>query len=49
MQFKKDKYKIGHTEYTVEGEWLNGVQHGLCILESQYGRGVHTFTHGKQH
>ena len=48
MQFKKDKYKIGRTEYTVEGEWLNGVPHGVCIVEHEYERGVTTFTHGKQ-
>ena len=49
MQFKKDTYKIPFFgEYTVEGEWVNGVPHGVCIVESEYGRGVTTFTHGKQ-
>ena len=33
----------------MEGEWLNGVPHGVCIVESQDHRGVSTFTHGKQH
>jgi hypothetical protein len=46
MQFKKDKYKIGWIEYIVEGEWLNGVPHGVCIVESKGYRGVATFTHG---
>ena len=45
MQFKKDKYSA----YTVEGEWLNGKPHGVCIVESTSGRGVYTFTHGKNH
>ena len=50
MQFKKDTYRISiGTEWTVEGEWLNGVPHGVCIVESEYERGVTTFTHGKQH
>jgi hypothetical protein len=31
----------------VEGEWLNGVPHGICIIESHDGRGVMVFTHGK--
>ena len=49
MQFKKDTYKIPfYGEYTVEGEWLNGVPHGVCIVESEYVRGVTTFTHGKE-
>jgi hypothetical protein len=33
MQFKKDKYFCNEKEYTVEGEWLNGVPHGVCIIE----------------
>ena len=49
MQFKKDKYKIGGTKWFVEGEWLNGVPHGVCIVESEHYRGVITFTHGKEH
>ena len=49
MQFKKDTYRISiGTEWTVEGEWLNGVPHGVCIVESEYVRGVTTFTHGKE-
>ena len=47
MQFKKDKYIIDEEEFTVEGEWLNGVPHGVCIIDSKYRRGVYTFTHGK--
>ena len=38
MQFKKDKYIIDEEEFTVEGEWLNGVPHGVCIFESKDGR-----------
>jgi hypothetical protein len=34
MQFKKDKYICDEKEYTVEGEWLNGVPHGVCIIET---------------
>ena len=40
MQFKKDKYIHDGEEYTVEGEWLNGVPHGVCIIESVNIRGV---------
>ena len=48
MQFKKDKYLVGEKEeFTVEGEWLNGVPHGVCIVESEDVSGVITFTHGK--
>jgi hypothetical protein len=49
MQFKKDAYTSGGIEYTVEGEWLNGVPHGVCIVDSKDYRGVTTFTHGKEH
>ena len=50
MQFKKDKHIIfGDVECTVEGEWLNGVPHGVCIVDSEYLRGIVTFTHGKMH
>ena len=50
MQFKKDKHiMFGDEEWTVEGEWLNGVPHGVCIVDSQYFRGIITFTHGKIH
>ena len=47
MQFKKDKHVVDGEEWTVEGEWLNGVPHGVCIVDSEYTRGVITFTHGK--
>jgi hypothetical protein len=40
MQFKKDKYIHDGKEYTVEGEWLNGVPHGVCIIESKDRRGI---------
>ena len=30
----------------VEGEWLNGVPHGICIVEDHQARGVLVFTHG---
>ncbi len=33
MQFKKDKYILDEEEYTIEGEWLNGVPHGVCIID----------------
>ena len=32
---------------TVEGEWLNGVPNGVCIVESDKLRGIVTFTNGK--
>jgi hypothetical protein len=31
----------------VEGEWLNGVPHGICIVENEEGRGIAVFNHGK--
>lgn len=31
----------------MEGEWLNGVPHGLCIVENEEGRGIAVFNHGK--
>jgi hypothetical protein len=49
MQFKKDKYLVDEKEFTVEGEWVNGVPHGVCIVETEDYRGVQTFTHGKEH
>jgi hypothetical protein len=49
MKFKKDKYYVDDEEFTVEGEWLNGVPHGVCIVETEDAKGVHTFTHGKDH
>jgi hypothetical protein len=47
MKFKKDKYILDEIEFTVEGEWLNGVPHGVCIIDREDRRGVCTFTHGK--
>ena len=47
IQFKKDKFILFGKEATVEGEWLNGKPHGICIYENEYSRGVMTFTHGK--
>ena len=46
MQFKKGKYMLFGVDYTVEGEWLNGVPHGVCIIDSEKYRGIYTFTHG---
>lgn len=43
MLFKKDNYN----GLTVEGEWLNGVPHGICIIDGNEVRGVMTFVHGK--
>lgn len=35
MLFKKDTHFIlGDEECTVEGEWFNGVPHGVCIVEN---------------
>jgi hypothetical protein len=31
----------------VEGEWLNGVPNGVCIVDGEKIRGVVTFTNGK--
>jgi hypothetical protein len=31
---------------TVEGEWLNGVPHGVCIVDSENFRGITTFSSG---
>ncbi len=48
MIFKKDKHIMyEEEEWTVEGEWLNGVPHGVCIFDYERKRGVITFTHGK--
>ena len=35
IQFKKEQFvdQFGQ-ELTVEGEWLNGVPHGVCIVEN---------------
>ena len=46
MQFKKDKYE---NFISVEGEWLNGKPHGVCIFEDKFNRGIATFTHGEKH
>ncbi len=45
--FKKDKYDIGERRFTVEGEWLDGKPHGICIIEDNIERGIMTLTHGK--
>ena len=46
--FKKDKFvDEDGVEQTVEGEWLDGVPHGICIVENDDGRGIITFTKGK--
>jgi hypothetical protein len=48
LQFKKDTYiDEDSDEYTVEGEWLNGVPHGICIVQNEEARGIMTFIHGK--
>jgi NAD-dependent dihydropyrimidine dehydrogenase PreA subunit len=33
----------------VEGPWVDGKPHGLCIIEAEGYRGVGTFTHGHLH
>jgi hypothetical protein len=33
----------------VEGPWVDGKPHGLCIVEGEAWRGVGTFTHGQLH
>ena len=30
----------------MEGEWLDGVPHGVCNVENNKGRGIITFTNG---
>ncbi len=47
MQFKKDTYIVEDEKFSVEGEWLNGLPHGVCIVDNEYYRGVFTFTNGK--
>jgi hypothetical protein len=49
-RFKKDKFidKNG-VEWTVEGEWLDGLPNSICIFENENSRGVTTFTKGKEH
>jgi hypothetical protein len=48
LQFKKGIYNVEDKgKITVEGEWLNGVPHGICIVENERTRGIMTFTHGK--
>lgn len=48
IQFKKGEYvdQFGQ-ELIVEGEWLNGVPHGLCIVEGDSLRGIIAFTKGR--
>jgi hypothetical protein len=33
----------------VEGPWLEGKPHGICIFEGEDHRGVATFTEGQVH
>ena len=50
FQFKKDTYEkeiYDQTKFTVEGEWLNGKPHGICIVTNRKMRGIMTFTHGE--
>ena len=50
MQFKKDTYRVfGDVEYTVEGEWLHDVPHGVCLVENENTKGIMTFTYGMMH
>ena len=44
--FKKDKFKVFGKEATIEGEWLNGKPHGICIFEDEDSRGVMIFENG---
>ncbi len=53
IQFKKDKYEFDGMKMEVEGEWLDGKPHGMCIFniekQSEFDegqRGVLIFTHG---
>ena len=50
IQFKIDFYEIQldgqQFKFTVEGEWLNGKPHGICIVTHIRFRGIMTFTHG---
>ena len=48
IQFKKDAFidEQGE-EFTVEGVWLNGKPHGICIVENDYKRGIMVFIQGK--
>ena len=49
--FKKAKHPVKFLggDYEVEGPWVDGKPHGVCIVEGQYTRGVGTFTHGQLH
>ena len=48
--FKKDTYKVkGMEEWVVEGEWLEGKPHGVCIYDGKNSKGVATFTRGQLH
>ena len=46
-QFKKDKFIINEIEWTIEGEWIDGVPNGICIYDNEAYRGITTFTKGK--
>ena len=49
-QFKKDKFiDEKDIEWTIEGEWIDGVPNGICIFENEWYRGITTFTKGKEH
>ena len=47
MQFKKGTAVVDGTSSTIEGEWLNGRPHGICIVDNEIIRGVMSFNHGK--
>jgi hypothetical protein len=50
--FKKAKHPVGFFDVgdcDVEGPWVDGKPHGLCIVETERYRGVGTFTHGQLH
>ena len=50
LLFKKGKYNVDvWGECVVEGEWLGGNPHGVCIYDGNHSRGVATFTRGKLH
>ena len=49
-QFKKDKFiNEDGDEWTIEGEWIDGVPNGICIFEKERSRGITTFIKGKRH
>jgi hypothetical protein len=53
QRFKQDKHvvtRFGKQHvWTVRGEWLNGVPHGVCMYEGENDSGVATFTKGELH